>query len=269
MHDTAVQDATARTALRPETCLWCLALGFLTLILIATVLEIDVQVSQVFYHPATSPRWFLSEVLPWRWLYYGEYPIFCLAVAAAVVCVASLRYRPWERYRRPCALFVLAVALGPGILVNVLVKPLWGRPRPKQTELFGSSRPYRHWWQPGQIGGGKSLPSGHASMGYALLAGTCMLSARRSAWVRRGVLAAALTYGSLLGFTRIVQGGHFATDVLWSGCLMCALVALLQRLLPGAQQARSPNLVEGARQEGQKVGRVLPARVLPWQRRTV
>jgi membrane-associated phospholipid phosphatase len=46
------------------------------------------------------------------------------------------------------------------------------------------------------------------------------------------VLGGALTYGSLLGATRIIQGGHFLSDVLWSGSLMCFLVATLQAVLP-------------------------------------
>jgi len=46
------------------------------------------------------------------------------------------------------------------------------------------------------------------------------------------VLAGALAYGSLLGATRIIQGGHFLSDVLWSGSLMCFLVATLQAVLP-------------------------------------
>lgn len=217
---------------RPETPLWWCALGFLCLIGLATLLDIDVWLSGAFYDPQRSPRWFLSEALPWRWLYYGEYPVVILALAAAVVWVGSWRYRPWLRYRRTCAFFVLAVLLGPGLLVNGVVKPVWGRPRPKQTAIFGSSRPYQHWWKPGEIGDGKSLPSGHASMGYALVAVAYWVAPSRSPRRQRRVLVVALAYGSLLGLTRIIQGGHFATDVLWAGCLMCCLVALLHRCLP-------------------------------------
>ena len=227
-----MDDTPAR---RPETLLWWFALGFLGLIGLGTVLDIDVRLSQVFYHADASPRWFLSQTLPWRWLYtYGEYPAFLLAVGAAVVWGGGVWYRPWLRYRRACALFVLAVVLGSGVIVNGLVKPLWGRPRPKHTDLFGSTRVYRPWWQRGEIGGGRSLPSGHASMGYVLVASTAMVASRRSPWRQRGVLAVGLLYGSLLGLTRIIQGGHFATDVLWSGCLMCALVAWLDWLWPAS-----------------------------------
>ena len=83
----------------------------------------------------------------------------------------------------------------------------------------------------GIIGGGKSFPSGHAAMGYVLVLGTCLVSPRRSPWLRGLVLGGALAYGSLLGATRVIQGGHFLSDVLWSGSLMCFTVATLQAVL--------------------------------------
>ena len=69
-------------------------------------------------------------------------------------------------------------------------------------------------------------------MGYVLVLGTCLVPPRRSPWLRGLVLGGALAYGSLLGATRIIQGGHFLSDVLWSGSLMCFLVATLQAVLP-------------------------------------
>ncbi len=220
-------------AYRPDTRLWWLALSFLCLVVLGTAINIDPRLSSMFYDPTAPRRWFLGREMPWRGLYlYGEYPTFCAAFGAVVVWCGSWRRQTWVRYRRHCVLFVLAVALGPGVLVNGIIKPLWGRPRPQQTELFGGSQPYRHWWQPGKIGGGRSLPSGHASMGYVLVAGVCMLSPGRPRWLRSLILCGALAQGSALGLARIIQGGHFATDVLWSGCLMCALVALLHKFLP-------------------------------------
>jgi len=98
--------------------------------------------------------------------------------------------------------------------------------------VFGGARPYRTWWQPGIPGGGRSFPSGHAAMGYVMVAGAYLISPRRPHWLRGLVLGGALTYGSLLGLTRIVQGGHFVSDVFWSGSLMCFTVATLQVVLP-------------------------------------
>jgi len=228
--DTVVAEAPGRFW---NYGLWMVALGFLLSALLATLVDMDLRLSGYFYDPTAAQQWFLKTAVPWIWLYrYGEWPTWGLAIGAALVWGVSLRRRSWVCYRRACALIVLAIVLGPGLLVNGVLKPLWGRPRPAQADLFGGSRPYQPWWQPGHIGGGRSFPSGHAAMGYVLVFGTCLVPRRRSAWLRGLVLGGALAYGSLLGATRIIQGGHFLSDVLWSGSLMCFLVATLQAVLP-------------------------------------
>ena len=213
--------------------LWMVGLGFLLSALLATLVDMDPRLSGYFYDPTAAQQWFLKTAGPWIWLYrYGELPTWVLAIGAVLVWGGSLYRHSWVCYRRACALIVLAIMLGPGLLVNGVLKPLWGRPRPAQAELFGGSRPYQPWWQPGHRGSGRSFPSGHAAMGYVLVLGTCLVPRRRSAWLRGLVLGGALAYGSLLGATRIIQGGHFLSDVLWSGSLMCFLVATLQAVLP-------------------------------------
>lgn len=213
--------------------LWTVGCGFICLALLGTVADIDLSLSSYFYDPELPQRWFLRTTAPWIWLNrYGEYPTWLLAVGAVIVWYGSRHRRAWVPYRRACALLVLATVLGPGLLVNGVFKPLWGRPRPHQVEVFGGSRPYRHWWQPGNLGGGRSFSSGHAAMGYVLVAGACLVSPRRSSWLRGLALGGALTYGSLVGVARIVHGAHFVSDVLWSGGLMCFTVAILHAVLP-------------------------------------
>jgi lipid A 4'-phosphatase len=212
--------------------LWMIGLTFLLAACLAALMGIDPRLSGYFYDPTAAHQWFLKTAVPWIWLYhYGELPALVLSIGAAVVWGGSFCRRSYVGYRRACALIVLAVMLGPGLLVNGVLKPLWGRPRPVHAAPFGGSQPFQPWWQPGDIGGGRSFPSGHAAMGYVLVLGTCLVPRRCSAWLRGLMLGGALTYGSLLGVARIMQGGHFLSDVLWSGSLMCFLVAILQAVL--------------------------------------
>ena len=209
--------------------LWLVGLGFVLLVLLSTMVDADLRCAQYFYDAGMPQGWFLKTAVPWIWLnWYGEYPVWLLAAAAAVMWCGSLYRRAWVRHRRTCALILLAVALGPGLLVNGILKPLWGRPRPYQVEIFGGARSYRSWWQPGNLGGGRSFSSGHAATGYVLVVGAYVVTQRR----RRLVLGGALFYGSLVGLARIVTGAHFVSDVLWSGGLMCFTVATLQAVLP-------------------------------------
>lgn len=209
---------------------WLVVLGFVCLVVWCALTDIDLRLSAHFYEPQRG--WYLARAFPWGCLYdYGEYPAIILAIGACLVILRSVWRPAWACYRHPCLLVVLAVSLGPGLLVNGVLKPLWGRPRPRHVEQFGGTEPYRMWWQPGGPGVGESFPSGHVAMGFILVAGA-LLVPRRCLWGRRLAYATALGYGSLMGWARIVQGGHFLSDSIWSGGLMCLLVAVLYTTLP-------------------------------------
>jgi membrane-associated PAP2 superfamily phosphatase len=215
---------------------WATALVFVCGVLWCTCSDIDLRLSTHFYAPQYG--WYLARLFPWGWLYdYGEYPAIILALGASAVVLRSVWWPRWACYRRPCLCVVLAVALGPGLLVNGLLKPIWGRPRPRQVELFGGTAPYHRWWQPAGPGSGTSFPAGHASMGFILVAATFLVPSR-CLWGRRVVYLAGLLYGGLLGWARLVQGGHFLSDSIWAGALMCLLVTGLQAtiLRPNTQR---------------------------------
>lgn len=212
--------------------LWLAVLGFALLVVLCTIAEVDLYLSTRFYDPNGAHRWFLQEAIPWIWLYhYGQYPAILMAFGAAFVFLRSFVQHSWAGYRRRCLILVLSVALGPGLLVNGILKPYWGRPRPREIVQLGGSLPYLPWWQPGGPGTGESFPAGHASIAYILIAGASVISSRRRAGLRLLVFMGGLGYGTLMGVARIIQGGHFASDVLWAGALMCIVVIALQEVL--------------------------------------
>jgi membrane-associated phospholipid phosphatase len=151
----------------------------------------------------------------------------------------------WEKWRLPAAVILVALLLGPGLLVNVLGKGYWGRPRPRDVASLGGTEPFQRLTQPGLPGRGKSFPSGHPSVGYIF----CVLffldpkRGRRWAWLGTG-----LAYGTLLGAARVLQGAHFASDVLWSGGLTYLSAAWAARAVPRwfPAQAGSPSLATPA-----------------------
>jgi membrane-associated PAP2 superfamily phosphatase len=178
----------------------------------------DLAVQSLFYDPGQG--WFLGDREPWAFLYhFGNIPAIALGVMGGIAFVASFfswRFRP----DRMAALFVVAfLALGPGLIVNTVFKDHWGRPRPADIVQFGGSETYRPCWNPGTTGQGRSFPSGHAAVGFFLMAPFFVLRRRAPGWARRA-LAAGILYGSLMGLGRMVQGGHFLTDVIWSGILV-------------------------------------------------
>ena len=161
--------------------LWSVVLGFGVLIGLTVVTDIDGALSALFYAPDVG--WRYAEAWGWRWLFeFGQGPAIAMASGAFVVLIGSWLRPVWVPYRRACLVLVLTVLLGPGLVVNSVLKPYWGRPRPRQVAMFGGVQAYHPWWQPGGYGSGKSFPSGHAAMGFAMVAGAVLIPQGYGRW---------------------------------------------------------------------------------------
>jgi membrane-associated PAP2 superfamily phosphatase len=205
-------------------------LAFLLLVsLVIGVTDADLFFSGLFYSPERG--WMLGQTQPWRFLYqYGMVPAFLLAVAGLVVLVVGFFAAKPALFRRHAAYFVLLLILGPGLLVNAVFKDHWGRPRPANIVDFGGTESFRPCWLPGEMGKGKSFPSGHASVGFYLVAPYFILRKEKKA-LAFFFLGLGIFYGSLMGMGRIIQGGHFLSDVLWSGGILYLTALILSQLL--------------------------------------
>jgi lipid A 4'-phosphatase len=118
------------------------------------------------------------------------------------------------------ALYVIAVFLiGPGLLVNTVVKDHSHRPRPGQTMEFGGDSPYaRPFDFTGACAENCSFVAGDPAAGFAFLAVAFLLPARR----RKAGVAGAILLGSAIGLMRMLQGSHFFSDVIFCGLLVSA-----------------------------------------------
>jgi lipid A 4'-phosphatase len=189
----------------------------------------DLALARFFY--VAGVGWAYAEKQPWQFLYdYGRYPCFFFATLAAVVFVAAHFFAALRPYRKGAALITLLTLLGPGLIISAWLKPHWGRPRPAQLELFGGKQQYRQVWEKGEPGNGASFPSLHAAAGFAMMAPFFPLRRSRPRQARLWLVLGAC-YGLLMGLGRMVQGGHFLSDVLWSGGIIYLLGLTLNYLL--------------------------------------
>ena len=186
---------------------------------VAGIMGADLAIARACHGPGgwCGKDWPLGEALYRAGRGWAQ-PALWMAVAGLLVAAISIKVRVLRPHLKAALFFPLLLALGPGLLVNVALKDHWGRPRPCQLVEFGGTHAFREAWQPGDRGPDKtpSFPSGHASMAFATLAPWFVLRSRRrlaaSLW-----LAGGLAFGALVGAARITQGGHFASDILWSG----------------------------------------------------
>ena len=126
-------------------------------------------------------------------------------------------------------LFLLStLVLGPLLLVNVILKNTWGRPRPIEVDAFGGESPYVEVWRVTDwCADNCSFVSGEASSAIWLVAVALVLPRG----VRLPATLVAIVYAVLLSLNRIAFGGHFLSDVLISFGLTLFLIAVVHRLV--------------------------------------
>lgn len=233
-HDITARAASARRR-QIRTGLNWLA-GVSAVLVVATYLsgmaDLDCRLSAFFYNPQTG--WHLSENRFWQMVYrFGPTPGLVLILGSAAGLVASFFGSRWRSLRRPMAIVFLTAIIGAGFLVNAVLKPYWGRPRPREITAFGGLWDYRAPHQPGTPGRGKSFPCGHCTMGYLFVALQAFRRRAPAAAVFGAVSGSIL--GTFIGIGRIAQGAHFATDVLWSLGIILMVYGTLEYLaLPWA-----------------------------------
>jgi lipid A 4'-phosphatase len=140
---------------------------------------------------------------------------------------------PW---RHAAIVALCCMLLGPGLLIEGVLKNSMGRPRPIQIEQFGGDQVYLGAWTPGHDPEHhRSFVSSHAAAGFALLSlgVTC-----GPVWRRRWLFIGIAT-GSMVGMGRMLQGGHFLSDIVfafyavWVPCDLIARVhAWSAKLVP-------------------------------------
>lgn len=203
----------------------CALFGLLVAVCVAV--GADLPTSSFFYCPEQQ-AWPLADVEPWGSLYrYGCVPavvVGSFGLLFGLIGVASPSRRQW---RRPGLFLAATLLLGPGLLINLVLKPGVGRPRPKETVQFGGAMPFGYVGGPTEAEQSRSFPSGHASMGFFFMTPALLLYRRRPL-VAAAVLSGGVAYGVLMSFARIAQGAHFVTDVLSSALLVyvSALIVL-------------------------------------------
>jgi len=178
--------------------------------------DIDLQVSKLFYDANTLS--FPGKEWPWvKWIYIYTPEINKWISIGAAIFLLLTWIRPHSSYnklRRRCIAWLLMVIIGIGFIVDWVLKDHVGRPHPYQTVNFNGTDafvPVLHY-QP-LCEENCSFVSGHAAGGFVWMAWG-MWSRRK---IRRRWIWAGIGAGSLIGLTRMLQGGHFLSDVVFSG----------------------------------------------------
>jgi lipid A 4'-phosphatase len=151
---------------------------------------------------------------------YGERP----AQVAALFGLLAYLFRA----KKEGLYLFLTLVIGAFLINEAALKNHWGRPRPRQVIEFGGKQPFRPYYSPNlfaQPEPSKSFPCGHCTAGFYFFTLAFLGKRRRSLYLAG--MALSLIFGSLLGLTRIAQGGHFFSDVVFGMLVMYWTAKLL------------------------------------------
>ena len=148
----------------------------------------------------------------------------CLLIIQKFLKTRSFNFKLYKKES-----FVLLIFLiGSAILIQGFSKHYFGRARPTEIEEFGGELKFTPPFQvSNQCKLNCSFVSFHTSIGVLVVSYSMVLAGRRK--VLLTILGSFLTL--LFGMTRIMQGKHFLSDVVFSVCFMLIITYILSSLL--------------------------------------
>ena len=209
---------------------WALVLLFILMIGPGlTFPGVDLSLSGLFYVPGTGFTWSADGVLE-----FVRAAVPDIIVGSFVVCVllwiaGRLNAEwPWRITTPRMTYLFLTLLVGPALIVEGILKPFWGRARPKDIELFGGEQAYTLPWQiANECAHNCSFVSGHVAVAFWLTAYAYLLSSK---W-RAAAIAAGVIVGLGMGLVRVAQGAHFLSDAIAAGFIVILVNEILARLV--------------------------------------
>jgi membrane-associated PAP2 superfamily phosphatase len=154
--------------------------------------------------------------------------LLVLPAFLAIALKLIFPHRPMLIEARAALFLIATLAIGPGILTNVLLKDHWGRPRPIDVSEFGGDYRFKPWWDPrGDCPNNCSFIAGEPSGAFWTLAPAALAPPP----LEPLAYGAALAFGIGLSALRIAAGAHFFSDVVFAGVLTYLLIWLVHGLI--------------------------------------
>ena len=140
--------------------------------------------------------------------------IFFIAVIASYIYMKAKKMAVLFGYnKKQYTYLILAMIIGPILLVNGILKETSGRARPRQVIEFGGTKQFTPAFVfTDQCDKNCSFVCGHASAGFYFVSLALLFEGRK----KRILFWSAVSAGGLIGLIRIIMGGHFLSDVIFS-----------------------------------------------------
>ena len=192
--------------------------------------ELDLAIARPFYDP--DKKDFMLRFVPVLGAVRSAASwIVAAFVAPAIVALIAKLIMPRRRILisgRAIVFLLATLIVGPGLLVNVVMKDFWPRSRPIDVPQFAGTELFVPWWDPrGNCPKNCSFVAGEGAGAFWTFAPAALTPPQWRPLAYAGVIA----FGAAAGGLRIAFGGHFFTDVVFAGVLMFLIVWLMHGLI--------------------------------------
>lgn len=202
-----------------------ISISGILLLLVTLFPNIDIDFSNLFYNEQEGFIYRNNIIVRFFFIIIPILTKALITVLLLYLLYLIVRYRNIKKILSSYSIYIIiSTALGPGLLVNYILKENCGRARPVQITHFNGSQNFtRAFVIADECEHNCSFSSGHAAMGYSF---SNLAYVVPYVFFTR-IYSLALFLGSIVGISRMLMGGHFLSDVLTS----CFLVLIINHLL--------------------------------------
>jgi membrane-associated PAP2 superfamily phosphatase len=207
-----------------------LVIGVCTGLVFGLFPQLDLALSAPFFDPNHLGFWARAHPhwLSGRWIGIWAPTAFAIAIVLVLVGKLLLPRRRMLLPGRAVLLLLSTLALAPGLVANVILKDNWGRPRPIDVTQFQGEEHFVAWWDPrGDCPKNCSFIAGEPSGAFWTLAAAAVTP---PPW-RALAYGLSLAFGAGVGLVRLAGGGHFVSDIIFSGVFTFLIVWLVHGLI--------------------------------------
>ncbi|MGR6873155.1 phosphatase PAP2 family protein [Pseudomonas sp. HK3] len=214
---------------------WEVPVFILISIFFFAVPQVDLWVANIFWQPDVGFALNENAFVQFVYVVFRYMPHFLVPLLLLLLMLPWLKksLKPSRKYSG----FLLVVLLvGPGIIVHPILKDNWDRPRPRDVQQFGGQLKFSPAFvMADQPGNNQSFASGHAAMGFFFMAFAWLFRQRR-------YLLGGLIIGAIVSLGRIVQGGHFLSDIVTAGFIVYFTCQVLAHFMLGDYRVKPEKL---------------------------
>jgi membrane-associated PAP2 superfamily phosphatase len=210
----------------------------IVLICVFEFTKIDFWINDFFYNPELKEFGLRNHPFLTQVMHHGmKTTMYILGLGSIVLSIVKLKSGSSLLRARHVWVGSLGVIIIPALVA--LLKHLTNKHCPWSLDIYGGSVPYAGLFENhlSRFGAGQCFPAGHAAGGFMWFSWVVAL------WFvypkfARAILYIAIVVGLILGISRMMQGAHFFSHVLWTAWfswVISLVLAFIFKLIPDNQ----------------------------------